>query len=623
MDDIDKDRNWIKSIVAESIPRKFDGTIVEFFHNKLKLPQSVRYPVYIKDESPWLIAPLEALGSASIRRVDVRGPAGSAKSLIGEIHIAWAIAQDPGMYYYVHQTDPDGADALEDRVMPMIRANDFLAHRLPNDRHKQRIAKIAFPHMPLYVVGANLSAAQSKRVRYLTMEEPHMWKPGMQTAFEKRCEGSKNPKILTLSTGGIVGDESDMAFNRGSCEEWHVPCPHCDTMQIMGDDPERLIFDRNDETIAADGSYVWSKILPTVRYNCAACNKDWPKDTASRRQQSLKGEYRSANTGAPSDHRSFHIEAPAIHYFDLGAILMEKLTSSYSAAAGQLQPLRDYIQKRRALAWNDAPIDDENKQSAERMKGQYFMAEHHDGEIARFMTIDNQAGRASRGEGAHRWVLVRSFSAEESRLVYAGKATTWEEVEELRIKHNVEPRRTLVDMAFDRVAVQHVIARYGWFGLSGEATGKEFFPHREIINGQTIVRKLPYSPIQAGYTGLGTTGGRKQALYFEWCGQAIKNIYHRMKNGMTSYKWTSAQDSPSDYSRHLVAEFKKQIITKAGTKKWEWVTRKGADNHLLDCDQMCLVAAMLDPRLRDYLFAVSSNHTDQEQDPHDECAIKP
>ena len=66
-----------------------------------------------------------------------------------------------------------------------------------------------------------MSSAQSKRVKYLTMEEPHMYKPGMMTAFEKRCEGVRNAKILTLSTWSILGDESDAAYQSGTCEEWH------------------------------------------------------------------------------------------------------------------------------------------------------------------------------------------------------------------------------------------------------------------------------------------------------------------------------------------------------------------------------------------------------------------
>ena len=195
------------------------GDMVSWADGNLKIPYSVRYPIFIASESPWLLEPMRAISDPHIRQVDVRMPAGAAKSLIGEVLIAFTISEDPGMTYYVWQTDDDAKDAMEDRIFPMIEANGFLAQRMPVDRHKKRMAKVAMPHMSLYAVGANLSAAQSKRVKRLIMEEPHLYDPGMCSAFKKRVEGVKNPKILTLSTGSVVGDESDEDFNSGTCEE--------------------------------------------------------------------------------------------------------------------------------------------------------------------------------------------------------------------------------------------------------------------------------------------------------------------------------------------------------------------------------------------------------------------
>ena len=80
------------------IPEKFGGSMVEYFDGKLRLPHSTRYPMYIAEESPWLIEPMRAIGEPGIKRVDVRGPAGAAKSLIGEMHIAWTIDNEPGLY---------------------------------------------------------------------------------------------------------------------------------------------------------------------------------------------------------------------------------------------------------------------------------------------------------------------------------------------------------------------------------------------------------------------------------------------------------------------------------------------------------------------------------------------
>ena len=606
------DRGWLAEMLYGMVPERFAGSMVEYFDGTLRLPHSTRYPVYIAEESPWLIEPMRAANDPAIKRVDVRGPAGAAKSLIGEMHIAWCVDNDPGLYYYVHQSDPDGVDAMEDRILPMLQANDFLAKRLPNDRHKQRIAKIAFPHMSLYCVGANMSAAQSKRVKFLTMEEPHMYKPGMMSAFEKRCEGVRNAKILTLSTGSVLGDESDNAFQSGTCEEWQVPCPHCRQFQRMTDGRDRLIYTQGEKTKDENGQYNWKDILPTVRYNCEHCGQDWPADEASRRAQAQQGRYEATNPNAPEWHRSFHWEAAAVHYFPLGSLLMEKLKASYAAKAGQIEPLRDYIQKRRALAWDESPTDADGDLNFERMKGAYLKGDPFEGEICRFLTIDNQAGRASKGEGAHRWYVCRAYGEKEARIIDEGRITTWEELEEKRIALNVEPGRTLVDIAFDTMAVQEVIVRYGWTGLWGDNTNRRDFPHHEMANGQRITRKYPFSPVNVGHVGIGTDKTRRQARYFFWAQQPIKSMYHRLRSGLATYRFTVPQDVSSEYQKQTAVEFKRQEVNRDGSKKWTWTVMKGKANHLLDCEQMNLVAAMLDARLRAVLFTTEAEPEKEE-----------
>lgn len=606
------DRGWLAEMLHGMVPERFAGSMVEYFDGTLRLPHSTRYPVYIAEESPWLIEPMRAANDPAIKRVDVRGPAGAAKSLIGEMHIAWCVDNDPGLYYYVHQSDPDGVDAMEDRILPMLQANDFLAKRLPNDRHKQRIAKIAFPHMSLYCVGANMSAAQSKRVKFLTMEEPHMYKPGMMSAFEKRCEGVRNAKILTLSTGSVLGDESDNAFQSGTCEEWQVPCPHCRQFQRMTDGRDRLIYTQGEKTKDENGQYNWKDILPTVRYNCEHCGQDWPADEASRRAQAQQGRYEATNPNAPEWHRSFHWEAAAVHYFPLGSLLMEKLKASYAAKAGQIEPLRDYIQKRRALAWDESPTDADGDLNFERMKGAYLKGDPFEGEICRFLTIDNQAGRASKGEGAHRWYVCRAYGEKEARIIDEGRITTWEELEERRIALEVEPGRTLVDIAFDTMAVQEVIVRYGWTGLWGDNTNRRDFPHHEMANGQRITRKYPFSPVNVGHVGIGTDKTRRQARYFFWAQQPIKSMYHRLRSGLATYRFTVPQDVSSDYQKQTAVEFKRQEVNRDGSKKWTWTVMKGKANHLLDCEQMNLVAAMLDARLRSVLFTTDAEPEKEE-----------
>ena len=609
---------WARKTLADLVVIPHKGDIVSWADGKLRIPYSVRSPIYIASESPWLIEPMKALSDPKVRRVDVRMPAGAAKSLIGEIHIAHSIAESNGLYYYVWQTDDDGKDAMEDRIYPMIEANECTSNRLPADRHKKRVDKIVFPHMSLYSVGANMSAAQSKRVRFLTMEEPHLYKNGMMTAFQKRVEGCEDYKILTLSTGSVVGDESDETFNAGSCEEWQVPCQSCGEYQVMIDSKERLTAQIDKDTTDENGELNWKLILPTVAYQCEHCGDKWNTDAKERKRQSQLGRYQPTNLNASSDHRSFHIEAVAIHYFPLEKILMEKIKAVDAYKRGAIEPFKDYMQKRRAMAWDEAPEQTDDQAAFDRSKGNYYKRDPFEGEISRFITVDNQAGKASKGEGAHRWYVCRAFSATECRVIDEGKIGTWEELEEMRITLGVETARTLVDIAFDTVAVQAVCVRYGWQGLWGDTANRKAYPHHEtvLVNGkpERLTRYFPYSQFNIGHVGIGKSGERRQARYYFWCQQPIKNLWHRLRNGMTTYRWTVPQDISKEYEKQTGTEFKKQQTTKSGGKEWIWMTKANAEDHMKDADQMALVAGLMDQRIREILWTVADDVKVKEEE---------
>lgn len=589
---------------SECVVITSDKTIDEWANGSLKLPQSVRRGVFLSEESPWLIEPLRAIGDPNVTRVDIRAPVGCAKSLIGEIVIAWLIENDPGSTYYVWQSDPDGTDAMEDRVLPMLEANAYTHERLPTDRRKKRMAKISFPHMPLYIVGANPNAAQSKRIKWLIMEEPHLYRPGFMSAFEKRCEGVKGAKIITLSTGSVLDDESDKSFVDGTQEEWEVKCPHCGTFQRLTDSPDRLKADRNEKTLDGDGNFIWSKFLATVRYNCEACNKDWPTTEAFRKEQSQDWRWTAQNPNAKASHRSFHLEAVGVYWTFLQTILEEKLKASYAAKRGSLELLKDYVQKRRAMAWDESPPETSTSDIA-RITGEFMKGDKWPEAICSFLLFDNQAGVSAKGEGEHRWYSQWGFGLTEMRLMDEGKVGTWEECEDLRIKLGVPPLMTWVDCAYDTARVQAICCRYGWRGLWGDHTGKLSYPHHEMVQGKRIVRQMPFSTPQLGH--LSNSGGtQRQAVYFWWCHQPIAQLYHSLKDGLTTYAFRIAQDTSEDWKKHNSVEYKARIVDSRGNTKWMWTRGKsGKPDHQLDCGEMGIVAALMHPQLRQILYAFS------------------
>ena len=114
-------------------------------------------PKYQLMNAPWQIAPLDAVGDPDVKECVYLAPIGTGKTTFMEASMAYVIAQDPGPTLLVGQTDDDLKDWAETRLSYAIKNTPEISQLMPSDRHKARKMQILFPHMPLYMTGANLS----------------------------------------------------------------------------------------------------------------------------------------------------------------------------------------------------------------------------------------------------------------------------------------------------------------------------------------------------------------------------------------------------------------------------------------------------------------------------------
>lgn len=582
-------KQYLLHLLSNCFRERYEGHPGQWADRRLRLPYSTQEPEFILSRAPWLIPAFEALGNPQYRKVDIRGPAGSGKSLIGEIDICFCVENQPGTYYYVWPGDEDAKDQVEDRIYPLFLDNAFLAQMLPLDRHKKRNSKIVFPDMQFYSVGANESNAQRVRAFRLTMEEPHMFKSGMLTKFRKRMRGVRGVRELTLSTGSVLGHQTDEEFKSGSCHEFEIPCPHCGHFQALTKDD--LEWDKNESTKDEKGEYRWEPLRESMRYECQKCDKPFPKRPEERLELAQAGKAIQKNPNAPKHHFSYHYSAHVVDWIDLRDIGQEYIEAKIAMRFGNLDLYKDFIQKTEANAWDDAPPD--SILDVNQRFGAYVKRSSWSDEICRFLTVDNQFGQSSKGELPHRWCLTRAWGLSETRLIDECKVDEWEDVEELRKALGVVPARVLVDIAFDRPDVLKQCHRFGWQGLIGEDR-RVSFPHKgKDEKGNPAVFQLPFSPPKHGHVGMGQRGRLSAATYYHWCHKPIKDLYHRLANGHANdYKFLIADDVSDDYKKHVQAEY-----SRIWNGKREWHTPESRADHLLDCEQMNLSAAVMDPRL--------------------------
>ncbi|MEM6885422.1 MAG: terminase gpA endonuclease subunit [Verrucomicrobiota bacterium] len=581
---------WLARTTLKAFRPKFGDHPGKWGDKRLAIPYSTQEPVFILDRAPHLLPAFEALGNPKYKKIDIRGPAGSGKSLIGELDICFCTENDPGLYYYVWPNDQDAKDQVEDRIYPLFQSNDFLCNLLPVDRSKKRNTKIVFPDMSFYSVGANESNAQRVRAYRLTMEEPHMFNSGMLTKMRKRMKGVQGARELTLSTGSELDHQTDVEFKNGSCHEFHIPCPHCGHMQAPV--TSHIKWDKTENTTDENGEYRWEALRKTMRHECEECGKPFPQKASERLKIAKQGKAIQTNPNAPDDHFSYHYHAAVVDWISIEEIAEEYIKAIHATRIGNLELFKDFVQKTEANAWDESPPQD-NREISERFGG-YVKLDHWPDEICRFMTVDNQAGKASKGENPHRWVLTRAWGAAESRLVDERKVDTWEDVEVLRDELGVAANRVLVDIAYDRQEVLKMCEAFGWQGLIGNERRKSF-PHKgKDERGQPATFQLPYSPPQRGYINIGKRGRNSSAIYYDWCHEPIKALYHQMAQGNSpDYLFSVADDVSEDYQKHIKAEFRRK--DKSG--KWVWFRPEHLDDHHLDNEQMNVAAACMDIRL--------------------------
>lgn len=588
---------WLLNLWADYFTGTCEEHAGKWAHGRLRLPASTREAFYNRIYTPFFDDIFQALWDKKIKKTHTRAPAGSGKSMIGEIDAAYSVVNDPGYFYYVWPNDEDAKDQCTDRVIPIIQQNSFIDRFLPvkkEMRSKFRQTKIQFQNgMIFHAVGSGETNAQRVRAYKLRMEEPHIY-PDMIEPFRKRMVGVVRATEATFSTGSVLGDIADDAFMEGSQKELALKCPHCGEFVIPKDNygegmPGGLKWDKNEITFDQEkGVYRSNELRKTVRFEGPCCSKPWPstwdreKEIDTARLALIQNyEWKAQNADANPEIESFHWNFYSVPWIRLEDVAEEKIKATYAAHRGQLELLKDYVQKTLGEPWDESPrITEENE-----IKGGYTLGSSWDKELTRVMGCDVQKD--------HFYYIVRQFAQDgSSRLFAHGKVQTKEQLEEKRIELGVEPRRLLCDVAFDTNEMLQACLTYGWFGVWGKDVPS--FPHRNPNLKRTY--HLPFSPPQRGHVGIGQAGTKQVSVYFYWSNPTVKDLWHGMKASKNS-GYTVADNATRDYFEQTAAEHKRREVNKSGKQIWKYHVASHRDNHYTDCEQMALVGAIMDKRL--------------------------
>jgi phage terminase large subunit GpA-like protein len=530
-------------------------------------------PKYQVENAPWQREPLDTLSNADAKEAVFLAPIGTGKTTFMESGLAYIIAEDPGPTLLVGQTDDDLKDWAETRMDHVIRHTPECANLLPEDRHKKRKMQILFPHMSLFLTGANLSGLQSKSMRRVFCDEAWQYRPGMLNEARGRLHDRWNRQFFILSQAGVKGDDLDKAWQQSDQREFCFSCPECGTVQpwkwcnIVGwEDEGKEPIER------AQAAY--------IKCENEECLWTCGDHTQKRRALAESAQYVSMATGLPG-HIGFHYNVLCNWRKPLWEIVLLWIEAKEALKKGNTDPLRQFIQKRLAESWEEDLTDNRK----ELVGDGYSMSEYADGKMIedeglvngirfRFLTIDVQAD--------HFWYVIRAWKANgDSQLLSFGRLETIDQADELCRRYQISPTMVAMDSGYNSDMVYGICARRNWTALKGSARDEYPWPTREGKN------KL--KPFQRFSTASSSNGGA--CRFAHWSSNRIKDILYAHRVGKSG-AWLLPDDVSPEYVKQIDSEVKREVAN-AKTKQVEyrWVKTR-QNNHGWDCESMQIVLAL-------------------------------
>jgi hypothetical protein len=554
----------------------------EWAETWVKFPASVRMPEYRQDTTPWTTEPLNCLQDPSVQFVTFMAGTQVGKSTIFETGIPWILCNSPGNVMLTCQTEDDVALMAEARLWKVFDECKPVSAML-NKLHRfaKTKTRILFPHCFVELQGPGLSSLQSKSIRYAINDEAWMYDQGTLAQIIERTSAVWNRKIITLSQGGVAGDDLDNLWQQGTQEIYSYKCEHCGGVHPFS--MQSLKWDETPETREPESRlWKWEAMRATVRHFCLTCGAETADTLENRRRLSTSGVYVQTNPNAPSRSRSFRVDATAVYWQSWADLSEQFLRARDALRRGDIEPLKVFTQKKEATPWREmevASVDWDSLKGDGYLKEQ-FATEKIEGEYVRALSIDVQQGSF--------WGVARAVTREgASKQIWEGKLLTWDEIRDLQIRLSIPDNLVVVDAGNWRFEVCKKCSEYNWTAFIGDQ--RNSFVHvKQNSRGIATKTNRAYSPLQKFFiTGQKLPDGMKPyARGYYWSNTVAKDMLSRLRAG-AGVPWELPEDVSEDYKKQIFSEQKSER-----TGRWE-PRYKGAANHLWDCEAMLIALMMI------------------------------
>lgn len=532
------------------------------------------------DRAPYQKGMMDAVSDPAIETVVIMTSSQVGKTELELNTIGFFGHQDPAPVMAILPTIGEAEQWSKTRLAPMIRDTPVLRALFadPSSRNSGNTLLVKeYPGGHITIVGANApSGLAAKPIRVVLGDEIDRFPASAGTEGDpitlakRRTTTFWNRKLVWVSTPTLKGaSRIEEAFLEGDQRRYYVPCPDCQTMQVLTWKGLR-----------------WEEGQPdSAAYLCPHCGVLIPESRKGR--MLAAGEWRAGATPAVPRTASFHIHAlysPWARWADL--------VQEWLDCQGNVTRLQVFVNTILGETWEERTggLDHETL----RGRRETYAAEVPAGVGVLTMGVDVQADRLEYvirgwGAGEESWLVAHGLAAGDPTIKFGQAGSPWDVLEAERTRPRrredgatLTPLVTMVDSGHNAGEV------YDYTGP--RARWRVYATKGYSLPGKPIVGRRPTR----------NNKGRVP-LWMIGTDAAKDTLYGRLKLATPGPLYMHIPDWTDDaWFEQVTAEVPERKQVAGGRWVRVYTLPRGARNEALDCEVLCLAALRVAPiRLSD------------------------
>ena len=585
-------------VFKESIQPPFSGGFYRWAEQNIELPSAYAIPGRLDlSISPYLLAPMQAIDDPRIVQVNLCMATQVGKSLVSELFVPYIIINAPGPLLRIFHNQDVSDIFTSTRLVPLLKNCRVIKPLLKYDRFSTGKKGITMPHMSVICGSSNTALQHGLSIKYLLADELHQWEPGQFNKFMARTTAfSGRRKIICASQPSKTGHEWEQLSYKGLIYEWNWHCPACNTIQPFYWSKER-----------ADGSFCgfnWDSILDstgntnitlssaTTYLECEKCRHHINDTPIERRQLNDNGTYICTKLDGDPNIVTYMCPCwvnPNLSFASKAAEYMIAKRTKRTTGLDELMEI--FVEQSLGKFYKKEAEADLSR----------ILIEAYDKEVKDknwYLTMGVDVQRI----GGVKYYVVRAWNKNgtESKRLAFGIARTFDEIEEIRKKHNVLLPMLHIDSGDGTmtaeiyqecikhgqvVKINGILQYVSWTATKGDQ--KVSYKHLDNI----MRLHSPPSPQSAGFPEGHKLAGIPVGLIL-FSNFSLKTILGNLRDNLIlDVKWKI--DAPDqEYDAQLYAESLVDVVDKkSGLMTKRWMQHRD-NNHYFDCEVLNLLGSI-------------------------------